>query len=125
METASALTVVPPWQVNAAGMVVALNDSLCTFINIFLAVASCEPRRTDTFVRSHARSTVSAALLAECSADGPVAHVARFARAAVSLDSVGADGILITAVLPTATLVVLCTREVIHTNVSRDTVTAI
>lgn len=42
------------------------------------------------------------------SADGPVAHVARFARAAVSLDSVGADGILITAVLPTATLVVLC-----------------
>lgn len=36
METASALTVVPPWQVNAAGMVVALNDSLCTFINICL-----------------------------------------------------------------------------------------
>lgn len=36
METASALTVVPPWQVNAAGMVVALNDPLCTFINICL-----------------------------------------------------------------------------------------
>ena len=36
METASALTVVPPWQVNAAGVVVALNESLCTFINICL-----------------------------------------------------------------------------------------
>lgn len=36
METASALTVVPPWQVNAAGVVVALNESLCTLINICL-----------------------------------------------------------------------------------------
>lgn len=42
------------------------------------------------------------------SADGPVAHVARLAGAAVSLDSVGADGILIAVVLPAATVVVLC-----------------
>lgn len=42
------------------------------------------------------------------STDGPVAHVARFAGAAVSLDGVGADGILITVVLPAATFVVLC-----------------
>lgn len=125
METASALTVVPPWQVNAAGMVVALNDSLCTFINIFLTVASCESRRTDTFVRSHACPAISAALFAERSAAGPIPHVARFAGAAVSLDSVGADGILITVVLPAATFVMFCTREIIHANVSRDTVTPI
>lgn len=41
-------------------------------------------------------------------ADGPVPHVARFAGTAVSLDSVGADGILITVVLPIATFIVLC-----------------
>jgi len=88
-------------------------------------VASCESRRTDAFVRRHARSTVSAALLAECSADGSIAHVARFAGAAVSLDSVGADGILITVVLPAATFIMLCAREVIHSDVAWDTVTAI
>lgn len=36
METASALTVVPPWEVNTAWMVVTLNDPLCTLINICL-----------------------------------------------------------------------------------------
>lgn len=125
METASALTVVPPWQVNAAGMVVALNDSLCAFINIFLTVASCESRGTDALVRRHTASTIPAALLTECSADGSIPHVAWFAGAAVSPDGVGADGILITIVLPAATLIMLCTREVIHTNVPWDTVTAI
>ena len=42
------------------------------------------------------------------SADGPVAHVAWFAGAAVPLDSVGTDGILIAIVLPAAAVVVLC-----------------
>lgn len=41
------------------------------------------------------------------SADGPVAHVAGLAGAAVAPDGVGADCILITLVLPTATLIVL------------------
>lgn len=45
------------------------------------------------------------------SADGPVPHVARFAGAAVALDSVGADGVLITVVLPAATLVVFCPQR--------------
>ncbi|TKC35320.1 hypothetical protein EI555_006094, partial [Monodon monoceros] len=45
------------------------------------------------------------------STDGPVAHVARFAGAAVSLDGVGADGILITVVLPAATFVMLCLQD--------------
>lgn len=45
------------------------------------------------------------------SADGPVPHIAWFAGAAVSSDSVGADGILITVVLPTATFIVLCTQR--------------
>lgn len=42
------------------------------------------------------------------SADGPISHIARFAGAAVSLDSVGADGILVTVVLPAAAFIMLC-----------------
>lgn len=45
------------------------------------------------------------------STDGPVAHVAWFAGAAVSLDSVGTDGILIAVVLPAATFIVLCLQD--------------
>lgn len=69
------------------------------------------------------RYSISATLLAEYSADSPVPHSAQFVGAAVSLDSIGADGMFITGVLPAATFILFCT-EVIHTNVSRDTVTA-
>lgn len=41
------------------------------------------------------------------SADGAISHVARLAGAAVSLDCVGADGIFVTVVLPTATIIML------------------
>ena len=125
METASALTVVPPWKVNAAGVVVALNESLCTFINIFLTVASCESRRTDTFVRGHTGTSVSATLFTECFADSTISHVAWLAGTAVSLDCVGTDGIFVTVVLSAARIIMLRTREVIHTDVSWDAVTAI
>lgn len=125
METASALTVVPPWQVNTAGVVVAFNESLCAFINIFLTVASRESRRTDTLVRSHTGTSVSATLFTECFADGAISHVTRLAGAAVSLDCVGTDGIFVAVVLSAATIIMLRTREVIHTDVSWDAVTAI
>lgn len=42
METTSAFTVVPAGQVDTAGVVVALNQTLCTLVNICLAAASCK-----------------------------------------------------------------------------------
>lgn len=34
METTSAFTVVPAWQVDTAGVVVALNQTLCTLVDV-------------------------------------------------------------------------------------------
>lgn len=41
------------------------------------------------------------------SADGAIAHVARLAGTQVSSDGVGADGVLITQILPAGTLIML------------------
>lgn len=64
-------------------------------------------------------------LLAEYPTNGLVPHLTQFVDAAVSLDSIDADGIPITGVLPVATFTPFCTGEVIYKYVSLDTVTAV
>ena len=55
----------PPTRCNVSGQSTVLQSQRKSFLT-FLAVASCEPRRTDTFVGSHACSTVSAAFFNYC-----------------------------------------------------------
>lgn len=124
METAPTVTVVRPGQVDTVGVVMAVGHALTAFIYVSVTVVSGESRRTEAGVRSHTRASVSAAVFTKRSADGAVAHISRFTGAEVAPHCVRADGLLITAERR-GTLVMFCAGVLVHSCVSRDTVTAV
>lgn len=109
MVAVSALTVIPPRQVDAVGTAVTLNKALRALVNVCLTAGSREALWAGTHIGSNARSSVSTAIFAESFARGSIPGVARLADTVVSSNSVKAQSVFITVVLVCETLIMFCT----------------
>ena len=117
MVAISALTVVPPRQVNAVGTAVTLNKALRALINVCLTAGSGEALWASTDIGSNAGTSVSAAVFAESFARGSIPSVARLADAVVTSNGVKAQSVLVTVVLVCEALVMFRTRVIVDSDV--------